>query len=458
MKAPSVLSIVKNPLVIIVAAALLIRLVLMPLFVYDFDIYHWALIISNINSGNNLYNLDGYYYTPVWGYILGFIQIIQQAVVDIGAYGLRFTSLLGIENLVYPYHVATIVSSGFMTVMKLPLILCDFVVGYLIYWLVKDRTGSKKKATYGLALWLFCPIIIYMSAVQSMFDTFSALLLLLTAIMFYKDKYFLGGMLFSTAVLLKFFPAFCLFVLLAYIIVKHKDDGLWKKKMFESLLGMAIMALVLMFPLILNGQVGDAFTFIFGRTGGANLISTLIMVINVPIAIGCAILFGYLMYRTRAEDADRRMFMYILFTAAGAVLISPTPQYVIIVIPFLILHILAEDKAYLRLWVIIGFAAFLSAFFINNLSLLTTLAGYTDLVSPEWVVSGMQWLESMTPGWGWTAVFISTAIPQIIQYFGVLLLVAFGLIEWYNEKVPWLGNFIMIVKQKITKGAAENES
>jgi len=456
MKPLSVLSFFKNPLVIIVTAALLIRLVLMPLFVYDFDIYHWALIISNINSGNNLYNLDGYYYTPVWGYILGFIQIVQQAVVDIGAYGLRFTSLLGIENLVYPYHVATIVSSGFMTVMKLPLILCDFVVGYLIYWLVKDRTGSKKKATYGLALWLFCPIIIYMSAVQSMFDTFSALLLLLTIIMFYKDKYFLGGMLFSTAVLLKFFPVFCIFVILAYIFVKHKEDGLWKKKMLETILGMAIMAVVLMFPLILNGQVGDAFSFIFGRTGGSNIYSTVFILINGPIAMICAAFFGYLMYRTPAGDANRRMFMYVMFTAAAAVLISPTPQYVIIVIPFLILHILAEDRAFMKLWVIIGIAAFLSAFLINNLSLLTTLSGYYNLVSPEWIISGMQWLESMIIGWN--AIHLLTAIAQIIQYIGVILLVAFGLIEWYNERIPQLSNFILRIKEWGSKEETENES
>ncbi|MCL1811771.1 MAG: hypothetical protein FWG41_06135 [Methanomassiliicoccaceae archaeon] len=452
MKASSVMSFSKRPVVLIVAAALLIRFVFMPLLTYDFDIYHWALIISNIDSGNNLYDLDGYYYTPVWGYILGFVSAIQQFFVDIGSMGIRFTDMLPLEDLEYPYHISTITSIAFNACMKIPLILCDLAVGYLIYWLVKHRTGSPKKAAYGLALWLFCPVVLYMSSVQAMFDTFSALLLLLTVIMFYKDKCFIGGALFSMAVLLKFFPVFCIFVLLAYVAVKHREDGQLKRKMLESILGMAVMAFILMLPLILNGQVGDAFSFVFGRANDSDPMETVYLLFNTAIAILCAFFFGYRMYRSPSDRSDSSMFAYILFTVAAAVLMSTTPQYVIIIMPFLILYILAEDRAFLKCWIIISVAAFFAALALNNYSLLASLAEYTTIVSPDWLISGMQALETGIFGIDLVSAFAT--IFQLIQYAGTLLLIIFGLADLVSERYPTLGGIIMRVKGRGAKNEA----
>jgi len=452
----SVLSTPKRMLFVIVAAALLIRLVLMPLLTYDFDIYHWALIISNINSGNNLYNLDGYYYTPVWGYMLGFIQLIEQFFVDNGMMAERFTSMLDIENLQYPYHIATVTSIGFNILMKIPLILCDIAVGYLIYWLVKDRTGSEKKAVYGLAFWLFCPVVIYMASVQAMFDTFSALLFLLSVILFYKGKYFVGGAMFSTVVLLKFFPAFSIFVLLAYVLLKHKNDGLAKRKVLEAVAGMTIMAVILMAPLILNGQFGDAFMFVFGRVGDGAPLGKGMMMASL-IALGSMFYFGYRMYfRTSVEDADKKLFFYILLTATASVLISAAPQYVIIVMPFLILQMIAVDRSYFKLWVIIGTAACLGAIAFNNLSLFSALSAYTGIITPEWIISGMRLFETNVLG---TNVHILTIIiTQGTQYVGTLLILAFGLSEIVKRRIPVLTDLLMRVMKWGTKEVSDDES
>jgi len=444
MNVSSVSSFLKKPVFLIVTSALLIRLILMPLLTYDYDIYHWGLIISNIDSGNNLYNLDGYYYTPVWGYLLGFVSTIQQFLVNIGPTGIRFTELLGIENLEYPYHTATITSIAFNICMKIPLVLCDFAVGYLIYWLIKDRTGSSKKATYGLAFWLFCPIVIYMSGIQAMFDTFAALFLLLTVIMFYKDRCFIGGVLFAMAVLLKFFPAFCIFVLLAYVVAKHRGHGLAKRKFLESVLGMMTMSAILMLPLILNGQLGIAFSFVFGRTGDAGFLTMMFLVVNAAIALLCAVFFGYKMFRSSANNADESMFLYVLFTVAAATLISITPQYVIVIMPLLILLMVGSDKSYLKCWVIISVSAFFGAFILNNYSLFAALAGYTTFVSPDWLISGMQFLESGTPiNLASDLAFVSA----VVQYAGILLLIIFGLSEIINEKVPKLGRIVVRIKK-----------
>ena len=441
-RSTSVSSFLRKPLVLMVLVGLLIRLVLMPILTYDFDMYHWALIISNINSGHGLYELDGYYYTPVWGYFMGTISMFQGFLTD-GLLGIRSTDMLPIEVMNHRFHIATITTISFNVLMKIPMIICDLAVGYLIYWLVKDRTGDKKKAATGFGLWFFCPIVIYMSAVQGMFDTISALLLLLTVITLYKDKCLVCGMMFAAAVLLKFFPLFCIFVLISYIIVKHRDDGLAKRKVLEAVIGAAVMSAVLMLPLIINGQVGDALTFITGRTGegGWGVIFTLADSIIVVMA---SLLFGYLMYRKSAENADKYLFIYTLLAITASATISVTPQYVIVVIPFLILFILSEDRSYIRCWIVIGVAAFLGAFLLNNYSLFCSLAVHTDLVSPGWVIDGMHLLE--TEVFGVPLILGLTSIVNVFQFIGLLLVFAFYFADVINERFPRLGRIILRIK------------
>lgn len=443
-------SLIKRPLFLIIIAGLVIRLVLMPLFSHDYDIYHWALVVSDINSGNNLYNLDGYYYTPVWGYLLGFISHVQELFVNIGGLGTRFTSLLPTENMVFPYHIATITTIAFNIIMKVPLILCDCVVGYLVFYLVKDRTGDKKKAVIGFGLWFLCPIVIYMSSVQAMFDTFSALLLLLTIISFYKNKYFFGGMFFSIAVLLKMFPFFCIFVLLAYIIVKNKDSGLVLRKVIEAAAGVLVMFLILMLPVILNGDLGTALSFVSDRVS-SNIFSTIFIVVNLVIAVLAAFFFGYKMYRTDPEKADSAMFLYVMLTVAAALLMSVMPQYIIVLIPMLILQIFTSQRAYLRCWVLLGVSAFLATFMCYNYSVFSMLSVYTSFVSPEWVVSSMQFLET---GLGIDLVSLLSGIANCVQYISLLLILLFYFIDRIQEKIPILGKILNRIRGK---GGMNNE-
>jgi len=433
----SVVSFVKKPLFLLVLFGLLIRFVLIPL-TYEFDIYHWAMTISNINSGHNLYDLDGYYYTPIWGYLLGFISSISEFFTN-GLLGMRLTEFLPIEDLLYPNHIATITTIAFSFVMKIPIIVCDLVVGYLVYWLIRDRTGDTKKATIGFGLWFFCPIVIYMSGIQAQFDSFSALFTMLSIILLYKDKYFLGGAMLSLAVLLKFFPGFCILVVFAYILVKHKDDGLGKRKLLEMMLGISVMSIIILLPIILNGQLDSMLSFITGRTGGS-LIS--LTIINTIIAIIMAFFFAYKMLHTPKEDADRKMFIYVLFALVGATLMSAVPQYIIVMIPFLILHIMSEERCYIRCWVILSVVALISAFSFNNLSLLCSLAAYTGLASPEWIMSSMQFLDT---GMGFNLILLFYTL-SLIQYVATLLILIFYFADAINKKNPTIGKFILRLK------------
>ena len=38
------------------------------------DPEYWPRIMQTVNSGNGIYGLDGNYYTPIWGYLLSFVD------------------------------------------------------------------------------------------------------------------------------------------------------------------------------------------------------------------------------------------------------------------------------------------------------------------------------------------------------------------------------------------------
>ena len=57
-----------------------------------------------------------------------------------------------------------------------------------------------------------------------MFDTFTVLLTLLTVIFLMRDRYLLAGMCLGTAALMKIFPGVFVFVMIAYVILKHRGE------------------------------------------------------------------------------------------------------------------------------------------------------------------------------------------------------------------------------------------
>lgn len=411
-----------HPFITMLALALLVRLVLMPLLTYDYDIYHWGLIIENIQSGNGLYDTAGYYYTPVWGYILGSMSAFMDAFLSLDVFGVRFTELIPVENLVCKFHIATTTTIWFNIFIKSFLVIVDFAVAALLYKLAEERTADRGKALTASALWLFSLPVIYMSAVQAQFDSISAFLLLLTVYLIYKDRTFLGGMVFSISVLLKFFPAFCIIVFIGYVFVKHRDDGLAFRKISLAVIGAGLMAAVLTMPQILDGTWQDALSFVTGRMDRNTEIPEMLWsYFGMFVMVAGMLLCGWLMFRTK-EDIDKRFFELTMVALVLATLTALTPQYFMVFLPLLCLYIADGGRRLLRCWAVITFGAFFAAITINNMSLLLSLSEFTGLVSPDWVVSAMQWMESVGIG-DMTLVSVLNATGNVIQLIGLVFLV-----------------------------------
>ena len=77
-----------------------------------------------------------------------------------------------------------------------------------MFILIRDISGDERKACIGAAIWMFAPLVIYMTGVQAMFDSLSAMLMMLLILLLIRGYRFTSGCVFTVAVLLKFFPAF----------------------------------------------------------------------------------------------------------------------------------------------------------------------------------------------------------------------------------------------------------
>lgn len=427
----------RRPLIWIVLVGLFLRLLLAPLFTYSYDIYHWAMIMQNIDSGNNLYELTGYFYTPVWGYIVGFFGCIWNSILSIDVFGERITDLIPVEMFRYDYISATITTPAFNFAFKMPLIICDLVVGYLIYHLVKEFSNDTKKATFAFALWFLCPIVIYMSGVQAMFDTFSALFVILFFYLFWKEYYVLGGITLAFSVLLKFFPLFTVFVILGLIYIRHKGTNHFKINLAKTIVGGVAGILVIMLPNIINGTILDSLTFLTDRASGSE--GLLVSIVHLLMGVFCIVVMYYFskkMFVDGKKDDLKLFLICVMFTLTGAILINPSPQYGIAMLPLLIILIAMYERKYFVCWLFIGIGATLLSISLCSFSLLSSMSAFLGWVSAETIINLMNAMFTVP-------IFeIAVVVSNAIQILGLFLIFLFYFEKPISVKFPWAGNII----------------
>ena len=429
----------RHPFLVLAVLALAVRLIIMPFVTHDYELYHWALVASNIESGSGLYDLRGYFYTPGWGYIIGVMSAVFDFIPGLDVYGDRITELLPIEDLRFEDHVATTTTVAFSFMIKIPTVLCDLVVGWLIYRLVHELTGDQRKSVIASALWFLCPIAIFMAGVQAQFDSFSALLLLLTIMLVRRDRCFLAGMTFAAAFLMKFFPAFIFFVLIAYLIVRHRDDGRILRSILSSAVGAVFAIVLLCLPSILEGDLLDTLFFVTSRADTISDYNALMEFGSwamIAVAVAGMFLAGYRMWRTPSEDADEGLFENVLLALTCSMFASIMPQYLLVLMPFLIVVIMRSYPKMAWAWVVLSFAGIMTSVVNGNIMLLDT-ATFLG-VDPAWVCSVAVWLESILIG-PFTLIEFLGGMACVIQVLGLVLILLLMFEGQISGRVPVIG-------------------
>ncbi len=414
----------KRPIFMFLVMGLIIRFVCAPLLTYDYDMYHWGVIMQNIDSGNELYQMTGYFYTPVWGYIMGFMDVIWNNLASIDVFGIFSTEMIPIEELAHNWHMATITSPAFNVAMKIPLILCDILVGYLIYKIVFEWTNDKKKSEFAFGIWFLCPIVLYMSGIQGMFDTFAALMILLCIMLLIKEHYLLAGVLFSCSVLLKMFPAATVILLILFVLMKYdfKKEGV--RNLGIATVGAVIGALVIMLPNIMEGNIENALTFITDRSDRTGFITY----IQIFAVVVLELYIAYRFSKLSKFNLDRELVKYSLFAMIAMFILGVNPQYMIIIMPFLIIQIVTSDRRYAVGWWLIAIGAMMSALIQNNVGLLASIAVFQNFVPIDWILSVMQTFESSFIGDITYMTFVNF-IFMIVEFVGLAVVFIFLLEE-----------------------------
>lgn len=255
----------RHPLLFIVILGLAIRFVLAPTLTFNIDMGYWTQIINVFENGFGLYGTNGYYYTPIWGYILGADSALMDllGIVNRGTFVEDFVPLINEQFKINAF----VTSLGFNFMVKLPLILVDLAIGVLLYQLAMRFTKDRVKALLAFMLWMLCPLAITQSAVHGMFDNVSVLLILLSMIMAYDRHYFFAGLSFSAAVFTKFFPLFFIFFLVA-IVIKHEGTGKQGINSLSKAIGGSLIGAVLIYlPNIIKGDFWMSLYFLGYRVG-----------------------------------------------------------------------------------------------------------------------------------------------------------------------------------------------
>ena len=333
-------------MLIVLAAGLIARACLGYLLEYNNDVTAWTQTIANFEAGAGLYDMAGYYYPPVWGYILGVFSEFL-GIFGVDDFGAIFSQLLFTED----WEDATLSTPAFNMALTAMLTVSDLAVSCLIYWLIERQTGDRVKAKIGFALFFLGINVMFVCGCWGQFDSLSALMALLCVCLLLSNKDLLAGMMFTLAVLLKLFPGFLLFILVAYLIVKRED---WRPSILRAGAGAALMLFVLMLPSIMDGTVMDSMTFLTARAEGANggLVDMALKYSSLliyPLILILEILIAYIFVKRRGdEDADSRFLWFLFLSVLVLFLFPSTPQYLILLMPFAVAAALLYEKRLIR--------------------------------------------------------------------------------------------------------------
>lgn len=399
----------KKPIVLLAIAGMIVRAVLIPLATYNYDIGFWATTIQHAQSGHGLYDISGYYYTPVWGYILGFIGLLANFLFGIGSYGTIADPLLPVMGAEWEYYGKMVVSPGFSILVKSFLTLVDIICGYLIYKMVKKLGHDEKKATLAFGLWFICPIVIYSSAAQGTFDNISIMFMLLTLLLIMDGKYTTAGAMFCLAAFTKFFPAYLVFIFIVCIVRKHDDKAVQIRSVAYAMAGFLVAAFLIFLPQFMHGTVAEAFGFVVSRvstiTGSATSMwdtitssGNLVVVALQPVIFLLELGIAFVAYRIPNDVFKRNLLLLLLLSSAAVFLWTPTPTYLLLILPFLICVVATADtppgKRYIVPLISIAVTATLFAITMNSYALFFQDSIYYGLVSSETILNGIGWLNT----------------------------------------------------------------
>ncbi len=168
----------------------------------DHDVRIWIETGKGLYEGRNPYTFGFFFGTSAEDNI-GYMS--PWPVLNFLSYGLSV--------LLFPGNLNVLVG-----LIKLPVILADLAVGVVIYRFILHRTEDPTGARRGLSLWLFNPLVIYVSSIYGMFDSLPALFTLLSVCSFVDERYDLSAVCLAVGIAFKTYPVITVPLFLMFLV------------------------------------------------------------------------------------------------------------------------------------------------------------------------------------------------------------------------------------------------
>ncbi|MGI6009108.1 MAG: glycosyltransferase family 87 protein [Methanomethylophilus sp.] len=342
--------------VIILLSSIAVHFACTVLLVHLGDSQVWPIIMQSVESGNDTYGIMADYYTPLWGYMLAFLSMLNDLFGAVPVFGDRFTELLPYLDTLRSWKVS-VISPELNMAIKFPLGVFDAAVGWQIFCIVR-KYRPDRDALIAMAMWCFCPICIYMTAVQGQFDCVCVLLFLLAVRWAGWGRPFAAGMAFALSVWLKVFPAVAILALTGYVWSIRREHGDQVRQVLLAVLGASIVSVVVMLPPLMEGELDDVFLFLTARTadGGDPWYFIIRQALMALLIIGIMLWSFRKSLRDRPAFSEQDLILISGALIAMATLLHRGYQYAPETLAFMILaYGIAEDRrgyyaAYTGFW------------------------------------------------------------------------------------------------------------
>lgn len=324
-------------------AALLIRLLTAHLFFGPWDTESVYIVADLLKKGSLVYN-DTWRYSspPTWLWMIG---------------GLSFLSN------------STGIPLFFLS--KLPFILADLGIGWLIYKIIRSQGRTKKMAIFLSSLFLLNPLPILISGYQGQLDSLFILLVLLSSYILITARKIslltitLSGLLLGISCTVKLVPFGLLPIFLLYLF---RSEKISKKSLVQKLLLLSFFTFLTFLPVILefipylsvwNGIVEHVFNYkTWWSLWGVSLVLRKLNEIwfsssgwfqeiiavskNQTLSVALVLLVSYFVIFFKKWSLIKSiLFVFLTEYAISSFL---APQYLVWILPFFILEFSKSGK------------------------------------------------------------------------------------------------------------------
>ena len=392
-----------------IVVGVLLRLVIGTFLTYSFDVNYWVTTSENIVAGEGLYESPGYYYTPVWGYVLAVAATVANMFgIPFGHYDQDAVigSALNGAYLCIP-------DLGYALLLKAILMAFDLIAGYFIFKIVELMTDDKRKASVSFAIWFLFPLTILLSSERVMFECIELAFMLMAVYMAFTDRPCMAGVAIAISLLTKPYGAFIAVLLIGYFLAKDK-------KVIDAvryIVSTAVTGLVIMAPTLLEGNLLASQSWATSRVGDSASGYDLMMLV-APILVILCIVGIAMVYKHRITDCRAIMTIGLVITSL-MLIAKGHVQYYLVLVPFVAILGCGTFKYPLIPLALLGIVTFITgAPDVTSTYVRTGLPGASIIASLGEINTGLYSSMQLVLKYasGWIAIlFACLSLKQIMK-------------------------------------------